>query len=50
MHETYLSSVTALDMIIPKLQEMGYQIVTVSELANLNNAKLENGVVYHSFK
>ena len=50
MHETYLPSVTALDMIIPKLQEMGYQIVTVSELANLNNAKLENGVVYHSFK
>lgn len=50
MHETYLPSVTALDMIIPKLQEMGYQIVTVSELANLNNAKLKNGVVYHSFK
>ena len=50
MHETYLSSVTALDMIIPKLQEMGYQIVTVSELANLKNVKLENGVVYHSFK
>ena len=37
-------------MIIPKLQEMGYQIVTVSELANLNDEKLENGVVYHSFK
>ena len=50
MHETYLPSVTALDMIIPKLQEMGYQIVTVSDLANLKNEKLENGVVYHSFK
>lgn len=50
MHETYLSSVSALELIIPELQEMGYEIVTVSKLAELKNVTLENHKVYHSFK
>ena len=32
MHDLYASSAQAAAIVIPKLQEMGYQLVTVSQL------------------
>ena len=50
MHDHYLSSVKALDLIIPKLQEDGYKIVNITELFSLNDINLENGKTYRSAK
>ena len=49
MHEIYEASYNAAKMIIPKLQEMGYQLVTVSELAAAKGVTLENGISYTDF-
>lgn len=35
--------------VIPKLKNMGYQLVTVSELARYRGYKMKNGTVYSSF-
>ena len=50
MHDHYLSSVKALDLIIPKLQEDGYKIVNKTELFSIKNINLENGKTYRSAK
>lgn len=50
MHDHYLSSVKALDLIIPKLQEDGYKIVNITELFSIKNINLENGKTYRSAK
>lgn len=50
MHETYLSSVEALRLFIPELQNNGYKFVTVSELAMLKNVSLDKNSCYRSFK
>lgn len=50
MHDHYLSSVKALDLIIPKLQEDGYKIVNITELFSLKDINLENGKTYRSAK
>ena len=49
MHEIYEASLNAAKMIIPKLQEMGYQLVTVSELAAAKGVSMETGVSYAEF-
>ena len=49
-HDHYLSSVKALDLIIPKLQEDGYKIVNITELFSLKDINLENGKTYRSAK
>ena len=48
MHELYNASGDAAVMIIPALVERGYQLVTVSELAQFRGG-LAGGTVYYSF-
>lgn len=50
MHDIYESTAEAVEIIVPKLKEMGYQIVTVSELAGYKGKTLEAGKVYGGFK
>ena len=48
MHELYNASGDAAVTIIPALVERGYQLVTVSELAQFRGG-LAGGTVYYSF-
>jgi peptidoglycan/xylan/chitin deacetylase (PgdA/CDA1 family) len=50
MHDLYSSTEAAVERIVPKLIEQGYQLVTVSELAEYRNVTLENGKSYSSMK
>lgn len=46
MHELYETSYEALKIVLPKLYAMGYQVVSVSELASLKGRNLEAGHAY----
>lgn len=46
MHELYQTSYEALKIVLPKLYAMGYQVVSVSELANIKGRTLEAGHAY----
>lgn len=48
MHDIYEFTVSAVEVLLPKLIEEGYQIVTVRELFYYKDVELENGKVYHS--
>ncbi len=50
MHDLKSSSVTAAMKAIDKLQALGYEFVTVSELAQIMGKTLEPGQVYYSIK
>lgn len=51
MHDIHASSVTAAQTIIPTLISRGYQLVTVSELAQYKGkTTLQKGKTYYSFK
>jgi peptidoglycan/xylan/chitin deacetylase (PgdA/CDA1 family) len=50
MHDLYGSTADAVKKIVPKLIKQGYQLVTVSELAQYRNVTLENGESYRSMK
>lgn len=50
MHDIHEPSKEAALYLIPKLKKMGYQLVTVSELAQYRGYKLKNGTVYSSFR
>ncbi len=50
MHELYETSYEALKVVLPKLYAMGYQVVSVSELAQLKNRTLEAGKAYLSLR
>ncbi len=50
MHSLYASTVEASRTIIPRLIEMGYQPVTVSELAYFRGVEMESGKLYNSFR
>lgn len=49
MHDIYEETVQATIELIPLLQERGYQIVTVSEMAKARGITLENGAKYYNF-
>lgn len=49
MHDIYEATVQAAIELIPLLQERGYQIVTVSEMARARGITLENGAKYYNF-
>lgn len=49
MHSLYSSTLEATKRLIPWLMEQGYQLVTVSELAEYRGVELKNGTVYNSF-
>lgn len=46
MHDIYMSTAKAVEMIVPELKNRGYQIVTVSELYSVGGVALEAGNVY----
>lgn len=50
MHDIHTWSVDAAIEIIPKLIKKGYQLVTVSEMAQARGVELENGKTYFDFR
>lgn len=46
MHDIYSATVNGVDMVIPKLMERGYRVVSVSELFSMRGKELEKGKVY----
>ena len=49
MHDIYQPTVDSVAIVIPKLIEKGYQVVSVSEMAEARGITLENGKVYGRF-
>ena len=49
MHDMYEASAEAVEMIVPSLIAEGYQLVTVSELADYRGRMLQEGEEYSSF-
>ena len=49
-HDSYNTTIDAVEKLLPILYKKGYQIVSVSNLAKLKNTSLNNSQVYHSFK
>lgn len=50
MHDTYETTIKAVDIVLPKLYALGYQVVTVSDLANLKGKTINSHEVYSYFK
>lgn len=50
MHDIYEPTKEAACILIVKLRQKGYQLVTVSELAKYRGCTLEKGKVYHSLR
>ena len=50
MHSIYAQSAEAAEALIPALQERGYQLVSVSELAKARGISLQAGQNYGSFR
>ena len=50
MHDSYDSTVAALEEVLPKLYTMGYKVTTVSNLAKAKNTPIEDGHTYHYFR
>ena len=48
MHELYETSLQALQVLLPRLYAQGYQVVSVSELANMKGKTLESGHAYRA--
>ncbi len=49
MHDIYETSVDAAEILIPKLIEEGYELVTVHELAEAHGKEMHTGILYGSF-
>ena len=49
LHDIHTESVDATLELIPKLEEAGYQLVTVSELAAAKGVELKDGGKYTDF-
>ncbi len=50
MHDIYESTIDAVEEVLPKLYAAGYQVVTISELAELKGITLEQHSLYRSLK
>ena len=50
MHGIYSSTLEAVKILIPELQEKGYQFVTVSEMAEYKGVELKAGKLYCNFR
>lgn len=46
MHDIYTSTANAIEIVVPKLIDKGYKIVSVSELFYIKNIELKKGYVY----
>lgn len=49
LHDIHKTSVEAAIKLIPELQDKGYQLVTVSEMAEAKGVEMENGKAYTDF-
>ena len=49
LHDIHKTSVEAVEIILPKLIKKGYQIVTVSEMAEARNVEMKAGEKYFAF-
>lgn len=49
-HDEHKKTVEVNEILIPKIKEMGYDIVTVSKLFELNNIALKKGKIYGTIK
>lgn len=50
MHDIHSETIDAVKKLVPKLQAEGYQLVTVSEMAQARGINMENGVKYGRFR
>lgn len=50
MHDVYKETADATEIIVPALVKQGFQLVTISELAQYRNCILTPGTRYYSFK
>ena len=50
MHDVYETTIDAVEEVLPKLYAAGYQVVSVSELAELKGRTLEKHSLYRSLK
>ncbi len=50
MHDVHKTTIELVKIIVPELKARGYELVTVSELSEFKNIKLENGVIYRKIK
>ena len=50
MHDIYSTSVDAAEILIPKLIEEGYELVTIHELAKIKGIDLKPGIPYGEMK
>ena len=49
-HDVYSTTLEAIELLLPKLYLMGYQVVDVTTLSQIKNSPLEKGEMYFSFK
>lgn len=49
-HDIHKTSVEAIEKLLPELYVNGYEVVTISKLAEITNTKLENHKTYRFFK
>lgn len=50
MHDSYDTTVEAVEELLPKLYNLGFQVTNISELASLKNRTLEKNNIYRSIK
>ena len=50
MHDIYGSTASAVENVVPRLIDMGFQLVTVEELARYKNIPLNNNTSYYSIR
>lgn len=50
MHDVHKPTIELVKIIVPELKARGYELVTVSELSEFKNIKLENGVIYRKIR
>ena len=49
-HDTYQSTVVAIEKLLPLLYSKGYQVMSISELFNLKGINIESNKIYHDAK
>lgn len=49
-HDKYNSTITAVEELLPILYKKGFQVVSVSKLAELKNKTIETNNIYHNIK
>lgn len=50
LHDVYPETLEAVKIVLPKLKEMGYEIVNISKLAQIKNYTMENGEIIRNIK